>query len=148
MPLSKATSWSGGRVEHGAVADGAGYGALLRRCVELVGGDFLAVEGLGVDGLDGDRADDVVVAGDELADAGGLVEGPGDAVLGDGVLEGQVVEFGGRRGRCAWCRWWRAGAAHRRRGRAVATSTRRWERPGLHKGFAWSPLFAGFFEVK
>ena len=63
-----------------------------------------AVERLGVDGFDGDRADDVVVAVDELADVGGLVEGPGDAVLGDGVFEGQVGELGRGRGRGPGCR--------------------------------------------
>ena len=70
----------GGRVEHRAVAAALVNGDFLA-AVEFVVGDLLAIARGGLDLADRDRADDVEVAIDELPDAGGLVERPGDAPL-------------------------------------------------------------------
>ena len=87
----------GGGVEHGAVAAALVHGDFLA-AVEFVVGDLLAIARGGVDLDDGDGADDVEVAIDELPDAGGLLEGPGDAVLADALFERQGVELGRGRG--------------------------------------------------
>ncbi len=87
----------GRHVEHRSVASPVGRRHVLLVLVEFGVRHFLAVPRRGVDLDNRDRADDIPVAVDELADVGRLGEGPRDAVLADAGLQGQGIEF--RRGR-------------------------------------------------
>ena len=74
------------------------FSATPYRGVELVGGDFGAVERPGGDLGDRHRPDDVKVAVEELSDSGRLIERPGHAVLREPGSQGKVIESGRRRG--------------------------------------------------